>query len=163
MRKKFEQQLSLGVIPIDEVKINQKSRHQLAAVLMALQYIFTTPELNEQVFKILEDKILKGKKKTGRLGLSLWEILVLSSVRLSLDIDYDFLLDQANDHETLRGIMGVAKSDFTRSKEYKLQTLKDNVGLLDEQTIREINLLVVAQGHKLIKKKRRERRPGFKN
>ena len=153
MRKTFEQQLSLGVVPIDEVQINQKSRHQLSPVLTALQYIFTTPELNHKVFKILEDKILSGKKKTGRPGLSLWEILVLSSVRLSLDIDYDFLLDQANDHATLRGIMGVHPGDFTRGRQYHLQTLKDNVGLLDEQTIRQINLLVVSQGHKLIKKK----------
>ena len=61
---------------------------------------------------------------------------MLSSVRLSLDIDYDFLLDQANNHEALRGIMGVGKSDFTRGKIYKLQTLKDNVGLLDEATLR---------------------------
>lgn len=152
MRKKFEQQLSLGVIPIGEVSINQKNRHQLAPVLVALQYIFTTPELSEQVFEILEDKILSGKKKTGRLGLSLWEILVLSSVRLSLGIDYDFLLDQANNHESLRGIMGVGKSDYTTSKEYKIQTIKDNVGLLDEETIRQINVMVVEAGHQLIKK-----------
>ncbi len=156
MRKKFEQQLSLGVIPIGEVNINQKNRHQLAPVLVALQYIFTTPELSEKVFKILEGKILSGKKKTGRLGLSLWEILVLSSVRLSLGIDYDFLLDQANDHETLRGIMGVGKSDFTAGKEYKIQTIKDNVALLDEETIRQINEMVVDAGHQLIKKKENE-------
>ena len=153
MRKRFEQQLSLGVVPIDKVEIEKKSRHQLPPVLTALQHIFTTPELNESVFKLLERKILSGKKKTGRLGLSLWEILVLSSVRLSLDIDYDFLLDLGNNHETLRGIMGVGKSDFTRGKTYKLQTLKDNVGLLDEAIIREINSLVVQAGHELIKKK----------
>lgn len=121
MRKKFEQQLSLGLLPIDEVEISTKSRHQLAAVLMALQYIFRTPELNEVVFKILEEKILKGKRQTGRHGLSLWEILVLSSVRLSLNIDYDFLLDQANNHEMLRGIMGVGKSDYTSGRKYELQ------------------------------------------
>lgn len=153
MRKRFEQQIPLGVVPIVEVSIEQKSRHQLAPVLTALQYLFTTPELNEGVFKLLEGKVLSGKKKTGRLGLSLWEILVLGSVRLSLDIDYDFLLDQANNHEALRGIMGVGKSGFTRGKAYKLQTLKDNVGLLDEATLREINLLVVQAGHNLIKKK----------
>jgi len=153
MRKRFEQQLSLGVVAIGKVEIEQKSRHQLPPVLTALQYIFTTPELNEAVFNLLEKKILSGKKKTGRLGLSLWEILVLSSVRLSLDIDYDFLLDLGNNHETLRGIMGVSKSDFTRGKAYKLQTLKDNVGLLDEAIIREINSLVVHAGHELIKKK----------
>jgi len=158
MRKRFEQQLSLGIKPINEVQFNYKSRHQLKPILMALQHIFVTPELNEAVFEILEDKILKGKKRTGRLGMSLWEILVLATVRLSLDIDYDFLLDQANNHEKLRGILGVKASDFTREgKEYQYQTLVDNVSLLDEQTIQQINVLVINAGHKLIKKKRRRR------
>lgn len=161
MRQRFEQQLSLGVIPISEVKIRQKSRHQLNPVLRALQYIFTTPELNEKVFLLLEEKILKGKQKTGRMGMSLWEILVLGATRLSLDVDYDFLLDQANNHETLRGILGVGRSDFTPGKEYKEQTLKDNVSLLDEETIRRINELVVEAGHTLIKKKRRRNRPVY--
>ena len=66
MRKKFEQQLSLGIIPIGEVKIREKSRHQLAALLKALQYIFVTPELNSKVFTILEAHILKNKKRTWK-------------------------------------------------------------------------------------------------
>lgn len=153
MRKRFEQQLSLGVVPIPEVEIREKSRHQLAPVLKALQYIFTTPHLNKQVFNILENHILKGKKQTGRLGMSLWEILVLATVRLCLDIDYDFLLDQANNHNELRGILGVRPSDFTLGKTYKGQTLKDNVALLDEEVLRQINQLVVEASHGLIKKK----------
>lgn len=153
MRKRFEQQISLGTAAIGDVEINLRSRHQLPPVLSALQHIFTTRELSEQVFNLLEDKILGGKEATGRLGLSLWEILVLSCVRLSLDIDYDFLIDLANNHVTLRGILGVSQSDLTGRKEYKLQTLKDNVGQLDEQTIREINIIVVRAGYELIKKK----------
>lgn len=158
MRKRFEQQLVIGLTPISEVKFPTKSRHQLAPILLALQHIFITPELNEKVFKLLESEIIGDKKRTGRLGLSLWEILVLSSVRLSLDIDYDFLLDQANHHELLRGILGVGQSDFTLRKEYKLQNIKDNVVLLDESVLKSINNIVVEEGHKLIKKKRRRRR-----
>lgn len=153
MRKKFEQQLSLGVVPIGEVEIREKGRHQLAPVLKAFQYIFTTPELNCRVFDLLEGHILKGKQPTGRLGMSLWEIWVLGSVRLSLDIDYDFLLDQANNHNELRGIMGVRPSDFTLGKTYKEQTLKDNVSLLDEDLLKQVNQVVVDASHGLIKKK----------
>ncbi len=153
MRKRFDQQLSIGAIPISEVKINLKTRHQSAKILLGLQYLFTHPELSEAAFEILEEKVLSGKKETGRLGMSLWEILVLGVMRLSLDIDYDFLLDQANNHEELRGILGVGKSDFTKGKEYKYQTVLDNVRLLDEQTIKKINGLVVKAGHQLIKKK----------
>jgi len=153
MRKKFEQQLNLGVVPIAEVKLRERSRHQLAPVLKALQHIFTTPELNERAFNLMEAHILKGKKATGRIGMSLWEILVLSTVRLCLDIDYDFLLDQANNHNELRGIMGVRPGDFTLGKTYKEQTLKDNVSLLSEDLLRQINQLVVDASHGLIKKK----------
>lgn len=153
MRKRFEQQLSLGVVPIGEVAINMKTRHQLAPLLKSLQYIFTSPDLSSQVFSLLENHILKGKKKTGRLGMSLWEILVLGLVRHNLKADYDLLLDQANEHGSLRGILGVYRSDFTRGHEYKYQTLLDNVSLLDEEIIRKVNVLVVEASHGLIKKK----------
>ena len=152
MRKKFEQQLSLGLIPISEVKIREKSRHQLAPLLKALQYIFVTPELNSKVFAILEEHLMKNKKRTGRNGMSLWEIFVLSLVRLNLNIDYDFLLDHANEHLTLRGIMGVGRSDFKEGKEYHEQTLRDNVGLLTEEILRELNEVIVEASHGVIKK-----------
>ena len=152
MRKRFEQQLSLGIVPIGEVKLDERSRHQLPPLLKALQYVFVTPGLNTQVFALLEDRVLSGKQKTGRLGMSLWEMLVLSLTRLNLDIDYDFLLDLANNHESLRGILGVHPSNFTRGHQYKEQTVRDNVSLLDESLLREVNELIVAQAHGLIKK-----------
>ena len=153
MRKRFEQQLSLGVIPISEVVINMKSRHQLPPLLKALQHVFVTPSLNKAVFDLLENHILGDKQKTGRPGMSLWEILVLGLIRLNLDVDYDFLLDQANEHKTVRGILGVGKSDFTDGREYNYQTVIDNVRLLDEDIIRKVNDLVVGESHGLIKKK----------
>ena len=36
---------------------------------MALQHIFVTPDLNERVFVLLEKKVRKGEKKTGRKGM----------------------------------------------------------------------------------------------
>lgn len=153
MRARFQQQLSLGVIPINEVVINRKTRHQLAPLLVALQYAFMDKELSEKIFKVLEDKILKGKKRTGRLGMSLWEILVLGSSKLNLEIDYDFLHDLANSHTELRGILGVEKSDYTRGKEYEYQTLVDNVKLLDEETIIKISDIIVRGSHDILKKK----------
>ena len=153
MRARFQQQLSLGVIPINEVEINRKTRHQLAPLLVALQYVFTHEELSEEVFTILEESLLKGKKRTGRLGMSLWEILVLGTSKLNLEIDYDFLHDLANSHTELRGILGVEKSDYTKGKEYHYQTLVDNVKLLDEDTINKIRDVVVRGIHGVIKKK----------
>ena len=156
MRKRFNPQPSLDATPIGEVKINGKSRHELAPLLAALQYIFVTPDLNEKIFSILEKKILGDKKRTGRLGMSLWEILVLGCVRLNLNINYDFLQDQANNHLMLRGILGVrTKEIFKDGYLYPLSTLKENVRLLDEETLQEISVEVVKYGHTLLKKKKK--------
>jgi transposase, IS5 family len=153
MRKRFEQQNTLDAKPIPEVKIDSRSRHELPALLAGLQYIFITRELNEAIFEIVEGSIMGDRKKLGRLGMSLWEILVLGTVRLNLDVDYDSLHDLSNHHEVLRGIMGVATNNiFKEGKYYALQTLKDNVGLLDEATLKQINEVVVKAGHKLKKK-----------
>ena len=156
MRQKFEQQLSLGVVPITEVRISLKSRDELPPVLAGLQYIFSNPDLNEKVFDLLEKKVCGGKKKTGRKGMDLWEMFVLATVRLTLDINYDRLLYVANHDSLVRQIMGIHYPDyqFKEGKEYSMQTIRDNVTLLDEQTINEINQLVVEAGHRLVKKKR---------
>ncbi len=153
MRKKFEQQLEIGITPISEVTIRTKSRHELPKLLIGLQHIFVTPELNDEVFTILSEKVLKGKKKTGRMGMSLWEILVLGAVRLNLDINYDMLEDLANNHIELRQILGVHKEVYMdQGIEYKLSTLKQNIRLLDEQTLSQISEVVVKAGHSLKKK-----------
>jgi hypothetical protein len=84
MRQRFEQQMSLRTVAMPDVKFPLKSRDELPPVLMALQYIFVTSALNEKVFELLEKKICKGKKKTGRKGMYLWHVLVLALVRHGL-------------------------------------------------------------------------------
>jgi len=153
MRKLFEQQTELGITPIPEVKIKTKTRHELPQLLMGLQYIFMTESLNKEVFDILSEKIIKGKKKTGCYGMSLWEILVLGAVRLNLDTNYDMLHDLANHHIELRSILGVHKQVYMDpGKEYALSTIKENVRLLDEETLSQISQVVVKAGHELKKK-----------
>jgi len=153
MRIRFQAQNSLDAQPISEVQLDKKSRHQLPALLAGLQYIFITKELNESIFKILEASIIGDKKQIGRMGMSLWEILVLGAIRLNLDEDYDSLYDLANNHKKVRGILGVeTKGVFEQGKYYGLQTLKDNVRLLEEGTLQKISEEVVKAGHKLKKK-----------
>jgi len=152
MRKRFEQQRKLGIIPIAEIQLPIKSRDELPPILRALQYIYVIPELNEEVFRILEAKVMKGKKKTGRYGMDLWHILVLSSVRLGLEANYDRLEDFANHHKLIRQILGV-ETTFGEGKRFSIQSIKDNVSLLDEEIIRQINEVVVSAGHRLVKKK----------
>lgn len=157
MRKRFEQQNELDAELIPDVKIDGKSRHELPQLLAGLQYIFVTPHLNEAAFEILERKVLGDKKATGRLGLSLWEILVLGTMRLNLDADYDTVYDLANHHQVVRGILGVhTRQVFGKGKYYPLQTLKDNIALLDEDTLKEISEVVVKAGHQLKKNESEE-------
>lgn len=153
MRKYFQQQLEFGITPIHEVKLDMKSRHSLVPILRGLQYVFETTSLNKEVFEILDKKIIGYKKKTGRPGMDLWEILVLGTVKLNLNIDYDALHDLTNEHNALRGILGIQRSDFREGRKYSLQSLKDNIRLLDEATIYEVVELIVKGGHELVKKK----------
>ncbi len=125
----------------------------MAALVAALQYIYITPEWNQRVFALLSEKITTGKKKTGRSGMSLWEIFVLGQVRLCMNTSYDELHFMANDSELLRGIMGVLPTDFSVGKQYEYQTIYDNVTLLDEELLKEINDVIVAVGHEVFKKK----------
>ena len=70
MRRRFDVQLALGQTPIERVRIPLKSRDELPPILAGLQWIFQTPELNEQVFALLESKVIAGKKPLAlRRGL----------------------------------------------------------------------------------------------
>ncbi|MFH0948430.1 MAG: ISNCY family transposase [Elusimicrobiota bacterium] len=153
MRKRFEQQLSIGVIPIHKVKISLKSRDCATDLLAALQSLFIDAECNEKIFNILEDKITKGKKRTGRPGMDLWQIFVLAQFRLCLNISYDRLHYMANNDMLLRKIMGIEKGFGYEPLELEYQNIKDNVALLDEETIKKINDVIVEFGHEVYKKK----------
>jgi transposase, IS5 family len=148
MRQRFEQQISLGSELISDVKFPLRSRDELPPVLKALQYIYVTPEINEKVFSLLENKVCKGKKKTGRPGMDLWHILVLAVVRHTLDTNYDLLT---------REILGIHINLWGAvKKEFSYQTIIDNVSLIDEKLLHEINQIVVEHGQDLLKKKGEE-------
>ncbi len=154
MRQHFEQQTTFGITPISEVKFPLRSRDELPPVLLALQHIFITPSINEKVFALLEKKVVNNKKKTGRKGMDLWHILVLAVVRHTLDTNWDRLEDLSNYHKLLRQILGVHVEKFgIEEREFAYQTIVDNVSLIDDDLLAQINLLVVEQGHNLLKKK----------
>ncbi|MFI5188498.1 MAG: ISNCY family transposase [Chitinophagales bacterium] len=158
MRQRFEQQISIGGIAIKDVQFPLKSRDEVPPVLKALQYIFITPELNEQVFAMLENSICKDKKKTGRKGMDLWHILVLSVVRHATGTNWDTLTFWSNDLMLLRKIMGVHSKfdDVDSGITFNYQSIIDNVSLIDEELLYNINNLVVDAGHQLVKKKEEE-------
>jgi len=155
MRKTFEIQLRFGVMPIEDVKIPLRSRHEVPAILRALQAIYCNPKLNEKIFAILSAKIIGNKKQTGRPGMELWHILVLGVLRLATNANYAELEHYANYDTLIRQIMGV---DNSFDEEYRFKffhnTLRDNISLFDEDMLRQINDIIVEYGHMVVKKKK---------
>lgn len=154
MRKRFEQQMILGRLPIGETPIPIKKRSgALPGLCAALKNIFDTPKWNERVFEILEAKIMAGKNRTGRPGMDLWQIFVLSQVRLCQNISYDELHDHANHHQMIRQLMGVESGFGYEKYKFEYQNIIDNVSLLDDEAVRELNQVIVEFGHDVFKKK----------
>jgi transposase, IS5 family len=154
MRQRFEQQLSIDIPLISELKFPIKSRDELPPILRALQHIFVTPELSSEIFELLEEKICNGKKKTGRKGMNLWHILVLAVIRHGLNTNWDRLHHMVMYDRSVRNIMGILP--YTEIEDFTYQTILDNVSLLDEELLMKINEIVVKAGHKLVKKKEDE-------
>jgi len=154
MRKRFEQQMTLGRLPISETEVPTKKRSgTLPGLCAALKEIFTTPVWNEKVFEILESKITEGKKRTGRPGMDLWQIFVLSQVRLCQNISYDELHHIADYDTLIRQIMGVESGFGYEKYRFEYQNIIDNVSLLDDETVKELNQVIVEFGHEVFKKK----------
>ena len=151
--------MKLGEIAISEIKISLRSRDDIPPLLLGLQHIYTNSDLREAVFGILEENILADiDSQNGRPGMDLWTILVLGVLRVNLNWDYDRLEEMANNHKTIRKMLG--HGSFNDDYEYKLQTLKDNVYLLTPVIIEKINQVVIEAGHTLVKKKEDEKLNG---
>ena len=152
MRRSFNPQLELGATSIEEIKFNPRSRDDIPQILRGLQFIYGCPETRDAVFDVLQKQIrIDVDFDNGRPGMDLWILLVLGTLRLGLNCDYDRLHDLANEHKTIRAMLG--HGNWQDEHLYGLQTLRDNVALLTEEMLQEINAIVVKAGHGLVKKK----------
>lgn len=154
MRKRFEQQLSIGQTPIAETSVCLKSKNKMSELIMALKTIYCNKEYSEQIFSILENHITSKKKKTGRKGMDLWIIFVLSQVRHCLNINYHEVHDLANNHITLRTLMGVHYITDYCKIQFEYQNIYDNISLLDDEVVKQINEVIVKFGHSEVFKKK---------
>ena len=77
-----------------------------------------------------------------------WSILVLGAMRLGLNADYDRIQELANQHRTLRDMLGLGC--FDADKCFRLQTLKDNLKLFTPKIMARINVEIVRSGHQLL-------------
>ena len=157
MRTVLQPQLKLGETDIASIVLDPKSRDDIPQLLRGLQHIYTETALRERVFAILEEVIperadAKGKAsaKTGRPGMDQWKILVLGVLRLGLNADYDRIQELANQHKTIRQMLG--HSDWLDEQHYELQTIRDNISLFTPDILDRINQCVVHAGHRTLKK-----------
>jgi transposase, IS5 family len=159
MRTVLHSQMILGEEDIARIKLDPKSRDDIPQLLAGLQYIYTTPEVRQAVFTILEEvvpqRVSPGKAglastDKGRPGMEQWRILVLGTLRLALNADYDRIHELANQHRTIRQMLGHGFVDD--DKQYQIQTLKDNLRLFTPEILDRINQEVVRAGHRLLKK-----------
>ena len=151
MRKVKEMQMKLGEVTIADIRFDLRSRDEIPKLLLGLQHVWCTPGLREKVFEVLEKIVpVETRADTGRPGMELWKILVLGTLRLNCNWDYDKVQEMANQHGTLRQMLGHGFLD--QSYQYPIQTIKDNVRLLTPEVLDEINQVVVKAGHNLVKK-----------
>ena len=80
-------------------------RDDIPKTLLGLQHLYSTPELHQKVFDLLESELLANPAEPGddgasedcqginpaigRPGMDLWKILVFGVVKQGLDCDYD--------------------------------------------------------------------------
>ena len=149
MRNRFEVQLALGAVPIERLDF-PKTREVTSAIMKSLQWIFITPEINQQIFALLETAITPKQKSLGRKGMDLWSILVLGVFRLGRKFSYDDLHDMANHHTQIKQLMG--RTHLDTDLKFSLTALKENIPLLTEELLAKINLIISSHGVELTQK-----------
>lgn len=157
MRQVIDPQLKLSVEDIAAINLDSSSRDDIPQILRGLQHIFTNPEIRAAVFIILQEILpesmaqnappgQKADPDNGRPGMSQWTIFVLGMLRLGLNADYDRIQNLANEHRTIRQMLGHDSADDTY---YALQTLKDNLRLFTPEILDRVNQVVVHAGHQV--------------
>ena len=147
MRINYEPQMTFGMVPIDKIEFDIFSRHEITPVMMSLQHLYVHEKntVNEILDFIKSDINQQDSDKLGCCGLKYWEILVLASVRLGCDLDFDALQDLADNHRTLRQMLMVGPYD---DKRYPRSTIHDNLSKLTAGTLGKIIQKTVDIGHK---------------
>ena len=149
MRLAYQEQPRLDCPEVGRVELNLKCRDEIIPILKALQHVYEDVPLRRQLLGLVGKDVSGGRsRKLGRQGLDYWSITVLAAVRLGCNLDYDKLQDLAEQHRTLRLMMGIG--DWEEKVDFDWRRIRDNVCLLRPETLVKINQLIVATGHALV-------------
>ena len=148
MRKPLSRQRRLDCSAIENVVLNVNCRHELIPILAGLRHLYTQPNLRNRILRLIAQDINRNSRRdVGRKGLDDWQILVLASVRLGCDFDYDELQDLAEQHRALREIMGVGQWDVKTS--FNWRRIRNTLCSLKAESVYAISQLVIGEGHRL--------------
>jgi IS5 family transposase len=148
MRLTFDPQLRLGCYPIEEVPLNTSCRDEMIPLLKALQHLFGQAAVRDALLQRIADDLLGGcSARHGRKGMSFWQVLVLAAARLGNDLDFDKLQNLAEEHRSLRLIMGL--HEWGDDPSFDWRCLRDNLCKVRPETLEAINHAVVGLGHEL--------------
>jgi transposase, IS5 family len=149
MRKAFDRQRRFGCQPVVEIVLNLNCRDEIIPILAALQHVYSQGKLRDHILALVAADVNQDSREDcGREGLDYWQILVLASVRLGCNFDYDRLHDLSEQHRTLRMMMGLG--DWNDETNFSWRRIRDNVCLLRPPTIERISHLIVGEGHRLV-------------
>jgi IS5 family transposase len=114
-----------------------------------LEHLYDDKEDRDAVLKLLGEKVLEEVDADSvHPGVSLWAVLVLGVARRRLKCDFDWVRELANEHRTLRQMLGPGSRD--EGKRYGLQTIKDNVSKLTLEILNLIDWIIVNKRHQLL-------------
>ena len=149
MRIAFDPQRRFDCPPVLEVRLNTSCRDEIIPILKGLQHIYSQPELRDELLDaVAQDVNGTSSADLGRPGMTYWSILVLGAVRLGCNFDYDRLQNLAEEHRSLRQVMGIG--GWCDDQTFDWRCLRDNICLLSPDTIERVNHLIVAEGHRLV-------------
>jgi transposase, IS5 family len=136
----------LDCLPISAVPLNLNCRDELIPILRALQHVYgDVPARRKLLTLVGKDVNPDTSRKLGRRGMNYWEITVLAATRLGCNLNYDKLQDLAENHRTLRQIMGIG--DWQDEVDFDWRRLEDNQIKLRPETLKKLNELIVGVGH----------------
>lgn len=148
MRKAYSNQKRFDCQDVADIRLNLNCRDEIIPILRGLQHIYTKPHLRDEILQLIaQDVNQDSRTDRGRKGLDHWQVLVLAGIRMGCDLDYDKLQDLAEQHRNLRQMMGIG--DWEDDVEFSWRRIRDNVCLLQVETIEKISHALVAEGHQL--------------
>jgi len=147
VRLRYQEQPRLDCPEVSRVVLNLKCRDEIIPILQALQHVYEDAPSRRQLLDSVGKDVCGGcSRKLGRKGLDYWSITVLAAVRLGCNLDYDKLQNLAEEHRTLRLMMGIG--DWDEDTSFNWRRIHDNVCLLQPATIDALSQALVAEGHR---------------